>query len=86
VFTDDKESASAASDGNPIMEIQRRPALRKRDARLGRFTRHRVFGCVWDLALEWGLANVGSGSRQGRANLNTYLQTVILNLFQDPIL
>ncbi len=43
MFTDDKESASASSDGDPIMEIQWRPALRKRDARFGRFTRHRVF-------------------------------------------
>ena len=33
-----------------------------------------------------GLSGLRSGSRQGRANLNTYLQTVILNLFQDPIL
>ncbi len=42
MFTDDKESASASNDGNPIMEIQWRPALRKRDARLGGFTRQRV--------------------------------------------
>jgi hypothetical protein len=46
VFTDDKESASASSDGNPIMEIPCGPALRKGDARLGGFTRHRVFGQV----------------------------------------
>ena len=52
MFTDDKVGASASSDGNPIMDIKRRPALRKRDARFGRFTRHRVFG-----GMEYGLGD-----------------------------
>ena len=69
MLTDDKESASAPSDGNPIMEIHWRPALRKRDARFDRFTRHRVFWGIernhsqlGDLTLDRGLADPETSS------------------------